>query len=104
MDVHIRYNAVFEPDGDSIYIHFPDIPNAFTCAYSRDHAIEMAKEVLDLVLHGEKYSELPKPTSKSQIKKKDKTEVVSIEITMGEKNGVLFGYNVIEYTDNHDAH
>ena len=96
--MRIRYNAVFEPDGDSIYIHFPDIPNAFTCAYSRDHSIEMAKEVLDLVLHGEKYSELPKPTPKSQIKKKDKTEVVSIEITMEEKNGILIGADVIELT------
>jgi len=97
--MRIRYNAILEYADDGINISFPDIPEAITCAYSREEAVKMAKEVLDLVLHGRKVSDLPMPTSINQIKKLDNTEVVGIEITMGLKDDVLFGYNVIELTN-----
>lgn len=97
--MRIRYNALFEYADDGINISFPDIPSAITCAYSRDHAIEMAKEVLSLVLHGNKRSELPKPTPKKQVEKRDKTEVVNIGISMEEKDDVLLGDGVIELTE-----
>lgn len=92
----IQYNAIFEYEQDGINITFPDIPNAFTCAYSRDEAIEMAKEVLDIVLHGMHYENLPVVSSKDEIKIGANSEVVEIEIEMGIKDDVLFGYNVIE--------
>ena len=41
----ISYNAILEFAEDGINITFPDIPNAFTCAYTKDEAINMAKDV-----------------------------------------------------------
>lgn len=94
--MNIKYAAIFEYEQDGINILFPDIPSAFTCAYSRDQAIEMAKEVLDIVLHGLKCEELPIPSSKEKIVVAENEEVVEIDIEMGIKDGVLFGYDVIE--------
>lgn len=92
----ICYNAIFEFARDGINVTFPDVPEAFTCAYSRDEAISMAQEVLDLVLHRRKFSELPKSTSRNDITVQNNMEVVSVSISMNEKNGVLLGKDIID--------
>ena len=50
----IKYYAIFEFESDGINVYFPDVPEAFTCAYSVREAILMAKEVLELTLHKKK--------------------------------------------------
>ena len=90
----ITYNATFEYADDGINILFPDIPNAISCAFDRDEAIFMAKDVLELVLHGSKISELPKATSFSSAQ--ENVEIVPITIEMEFKDGVLFGQTVVE--------
>lgn len=90
----ITYNATFEYAEDGINILFHDIPGAISCAFDRDEAMFMAKDVLELVLHGSKFSELPKATDFSSAQ--DKVEIIPITIEMELKDGVLYGANVIE--------
>lgn len=92
----ISYNAILEFAEDGINIAFPDIPNAFTCAYSRKEAIKMAKEVLEITLHKEKYSNLPRPTKKDKISIGDNSEIVEITIFMELRNDLLFGDGIID--------
>ena len=54
----------------------------------------MAKEVLEIVLHGEKVSMLPAATPKEKIDVTDSAEIVEIMITMQVKDGVLYGFGV----------
>ena len=56
----------------------------------------MAKEVLELVLHGMKCEELPIPSSKEEMSLAENEEMVEIEIEMCIKDGILFGHDVIE--------
>ncbi|MCM1227592.1 MAG: type II toxin-antitoxin system HicB family antitoxin [Clostridium sp.] len=93
----ISYNAIFEYADDGINISFPDIPEAITCAYSKNEAIEMAKESLELVLHKRLLNHLPVPTPKNKILKIDNVEVVEIIIEMSVKNKMLIGNDIIEY-------
>lgn len=93
----ISYNAILEFAEDGINIIFPDIPNAFTCAYSRKEAITMAKDVLGITLHKKKYNTLPTPTPKENISLKSGTEIVKITIFMNERNGVLLGKDIVEF-------
>ena len=96
--IKLSYNAIFMYDIDGINITFPDIPSAISCADSRNEAIEMAKDVLSLVLHGMKCDEVPNSSLREEIKVEEDSELVQIKIEMGIKNGILFGYNVIEVT------
>ena len=96
----ITYNATFEYAEDGINILFPDIPGAISCAFDRDEAMFMAKDVLELVLHGSKISELPEATAFSS--PQEKVEVVPVTIEMELKDGVLYGSNVIEYQNQAD--
>jgi len=95
--MQISYNAIFEYAEDGINVSFPDLPSALTCAFSREEAIEMAQDVLTVVLHGVKYSDLPKPTQMNQFETKNEGEVVSIEIEMSVKSGKLFSNDVVEW-------
>lgn len=95
--MRISYYAVFNYDDDGINVSFPDLPSAFTCGFSKRHAKKMAKEVLTLVLHGEKVSDLPQCTCLRKGKISDKQFVALIHIRMRVKNGFLNGKNVIEY-------
>lgn len=44
------YPATFEPDGEYIFVQFPDIEEAFTQGETIQEAYEMAEEVLGVVL------------------------------------------------------
>lgn len=92
--MYLQYCAVLEYDVDGINVSFPDVTNAITCGYSRSEAIHMAKEVLEIVLHGEKVSMLPAATPKEKIDVTDSAEIVEITITMQVKDGVLYGFGV----------
>ena len=92
--MRLQYSAIFQYDSDGINISFPDIPKAITCAYSWCEAIHMAKEVLELVLHGERITTLPTATPKERIACDEATEIVDIAIIMRVKNGILYGYNI----------
>lgn len=95
--VKISYNAIFEYTDDEINITFPDIPEAITCAYSKNEAIKMAKEALELTLHKRLLNHLPASTPKNKILKVHNSEVVEIIIEMNVKNTMLIGNNIIEY-------
>ncbi len=89
----ITYVAVFEFADDGINITFPDIPSAISCAYSYNEAVKMAKEVLELALHGEKLTSLPE--GKAVLL--DNTEClkyVPITIEIDTQNGLLYSTNV----------
>lgn len=93
----ISYNAIFEYADDGINITFPDIPEAITCAYSKNEAIKMAKEALELSLHKRLLNHIPKSTPKNEILKIRNAEVVEIIIEMNVKNNMLIDNNIIEY-------
>lgn len=93
----ISYNAIFEYADDGINITFPDIPEAITCAYSKDESIKMAKEALELTLHKRLIHLLPISTPKNKITKVDNEEIVEVIIEMNAENTMLIGNNIIEY-------
>lgn len=90
MNVNIQYDAIFEYANDGINIIFPDIPEAITCAYSKNEAIKMAKEVLTIVLQGKRYYKLPKLSNRSELNLLPNTEIINIKITMKEHEGLLY--------------
>lgn len=92
----ICYCAVFKYDTDGINITFPDIPGCFTCAYSREEAVVMSKDVLNIFLHGKKITDLPKATAGIKLKAAVCEEIVEISINMGVKDGVLSGFDIVE--------
>jgi antitoxin HicB len=65
------YPAKVEPDGDGWMVSFPDIPEALTGAHTREEAIEMAKDALQVALefYFDDRREIPAPSKlkKSQV-------------------------------------
>jgi len=45
------YTAIFNPEDGGYNVHFPDLPNCYTCGDSLEDAIDMAKDVLCLTLY-----------------------------------------------------
>lgn len=93
----ISYEADFDYATDGINVTFPDIPHAFTCGFTKRQAKKMAKEVLSLVWHGSKLTDLPPAT-----KRTDKTcladhSVEKKHVRMKVRDGVLIGKNVTEF-------
>lgn len=92
INMKISYYAVFDYENDGINISFPDIPEAFTCAFSTEEAVLMAQEVLELTLHKRNANELPPTTDK------EKNQAVKlISVNMKNRKGILYGKNIIEY-------
>jgi predicted RNase H-like HicB family nuclease len=98
--VKLTYPAVYEYAADGINIAFPDVPGAFTCAFSRRQAKIMAKEVLMLMLHKTSAADLPKPSDTVDLSGYAKAEMVPITVRMREKGGVLLAKGVKEYPNN----
>ena len=59
----ISYCAVFQAEEDGINIDFPDLQGCLSCSFSQEDSIKMAEEALSLWLDGQKYEDLPQPTS-----------------------------------------
>lgn len=98
----ISYYAIFDYDQDGINVTFPDLPNAFTCGFTKRHAKKMAKEVLVLVLHKLYVSDLPTAKTKKTVFDicTGEQECVRISVRMKVKNGILLGKNVVELMEN----
>ena len=64
------YPAIFTPDGEGYSIVFPDLEGCFTCGNNLQDGLEMAKDVLALVLYGyEKEGKyIPKPSDRRSVK------------------------------------
>lgn len=70
MNTKYVYPAVFTPEPDGGYsVNFPDIENCYTCGDDLASAIEMAQDVLALVLYGyeEKKKKIPKMSDAATI-------------------------------------
>src|SRR5260221_13231646 len=61
----IAYPAKFTPEGDALNITFPDLPEAITCGYSMQEAMEYAGDALATVLsiYMERKQDLPKASA-----------------------------------------
>jgi antitoxin HicB len=61
----IAYPAKFAPEGDAFNITFPDFPEAITCGYSEEEAMEYAEAALATVLsiYMDRKQDLPKASS-----------------------------------------
>lgn len=92
----ITYIAVFEFAEDGINITFPDISNAISCADNYNDAVEMAKEALELALHGEKITSLPEKTTMLLNNTNEHLKYVPITIEINTKKGLLYSDNVHE--------
>lgn len=97
MHIRIKYYSVLQYDCDSIYIFFPDIPCAYTCAYDKYEAILMAKEVLMLTLHETRINDLPKSSTRESIHLNENQRICKIEVTMEVKEGKLIDNDTIEF-------
>ena len=64
------YPAIFTPEEDGSYsINFPDLEGCYTCGDSLEDGIEMASDVLALVLYGYEKDgrEIPAPSAPAAI-------------------------------------
>ena len=93
----IAYYAIFQYDPDGIDITFPDLPSCISCAFDDEEAKYMAKEVLELVLHGMLPQELPEAAPLEKICLEENQKAVWIETELEVKDGKLFCPNVIEF-------
>lgn len=72
------YPAIFTPEEDGGYsINFPDLEGCYTCGDNLADGMEMARDVLALVLYGyEKEGKvIPKPSNLSEVSITDKNFV-----------------------------
>lgn len=69
------YPAVFTPEDNGMYsVNFPDLEGCYTCGDTLEDGIEMAEDVLALVLYGYEKEDraIPAPSERTQIKVKGK--------------------------------
>jgi antitoxin HicB len=59
----LAYPAKFAPEKKAISVTFPDLPEAVTCGYSEDEAMEYAVDALETILseYIKRRREIPKP-------------------------------------------
>ncbi len=67
------YPAVFSPEGKGYSIVFPDLDSCYTCGDSLEDGLEMARDVLALVLYGYETEgrAIPKPSKRTEIPLKE---------------------------------
>lgn len=92
----LSYYAVFQYDSDGICISFPDVPPALTCADNEADGMKYAEEALELALHGMPVDEVPQALSAGQIAVSENQKLFLITAQLEERNGKLFGKNVVE--------
>lgn len=78
------YVALLSYADDGISIEFPDLPGCLPCAQTTEEAIDNAKEALGLHLCGmeQDKEEIPEPTPINNIKTKDGTVAVMVDVFM----------------------
>ena len=64
------YPAIFTPEENGYSIIFPDLEGCYTCGDDLKDGLEMARDVLALVLYGYEKDgkEIPKPSERSVLK------------------------------------
>lgn len=91
-----KYPALLEFADDGISISFPDIPCCLSCAFTYDEAKHMAKEALNLVLHGMLICDVPN-ASKICHSLDETQKVIYVEAKLEIRDGKLFSPEVIEF-------
>lgn len=76
-----EYPAILKYEDDCYYVRFPDIENCYTDGDTREEAIEMACDVLPLMLcdYEDRHLDIPKPTKLEAITPETNEEVVLIK-------------------------
>lgn len=78
------YPAIFNYAEDGINISFPDLKGCYSCAFSQDECVDMAKDALSLYIAlSEKHGDpLPTPSDIRSIKADDGDVVTLVEAFM----------------------
>lgn len=76
-----EYPAILKYEDDCYYVKFPDIENCFTDGDTREEAIDMARDVLPLMLcdYEDRHLDIPKPSRLESIAAAPNEEVVLIK-------------------------
>lgn len=76
-----EYPAILKYEDDCCYVRFPDIENCFTDGDTREEAIDMACDVLPLMLcdYEDRHLDIPKPSRLESIAAAPNEEVVLIK-------------------------
>lgn len=77
-----KYFALFDFADDGINVTFPDLPGCITCGYTKDEAIEMAKEALMLYLEDMIEENIPRATQVNYSMLKPSEQVLLIEVQL----------------------
>ena len=95
--IKLSYPAIFEIAEDGINVSFPDIPGCFTCGFTKQEALQMAKDALELMLHGTPLDAVPKHTTllETQIQN-NSIYIEQITVDMKVCDNKLVGRNVID--------
>ncbi len=76
------YFAAFMPEEEGGYsIVIPDVPNCFTCADTLEEGVEMAEDVLGMMLRdlAAENKPIPEPSSLEEVRKKTAQHLAEIE-------------------------
>ena len=76
------YPAIFDYADDGIGIEFPDLSGCFSCAYTDEEALYMAREAMKgwILVSGDFNGEMPKPTPLKDVTLKSNQRVVLVDV------------------------
>lgn len=82
MQREYEYKAIFDFADDGISVSFPDLPGCISCGYSKEEAIQMAKEALILYIEDMTEEPIPKPTqiNSSILKPSEKLFLIKVKL------------------------
>ena len=87
--------AILQYDDDGICVFVPDLPMCNTCGYSYNEALQMAKEVIELGLHGMCADDLPHFRGKEEFELLPNQQSVDVIIDIENRDGFLFSPYVV---------
>ena len=96
----ISYYAVLQNDEDGLWVKFPDLNGCFSCG-DENNIEQMAKEAMELYLHGMEINNLPKPSSLSVIKTNENQRVIKITTFVELREERLYFPGIIEHIASH---
>ena len=78
------YPAIFHYEDDGISISFPDLPGCYSCAWSDEEGLRMAKEALGLHLWSmeDDGDIIPRPSSLMDVSLEENERAVLVEVYM----------------------
>lgn len=81
---HYLFPAVLTMEPDGVSVEFPDLPGCLTCGETEEEAVLMAKDALQLHLHGMEQDgdEIPGPSRIGEMALDQNQFVVLIEVWM----------------------